>query len=115
MQTIEASLASIIASTMPLMVAFAGWMVFRDRLPMMAIGGLAAGVVGVVIIMGARVNQGVDIYGVALCGVAAVALTIATLSMRGASSGGNLMMVIGLQMLVGSAVLAVTSAAIETI
>jgi len=82
---------------------------------MMAIGGLAAGVVGVVIIMGARVNQGVDIYGVALCGVAAVALTIATLSMRGASSGGNLMMVIGLQMLVGSAVLAVTSAAIETI
>lgn len=115
MQTIEASLASIIASTMPLMVAFAGWMVFRDRLPMMAIGGLAAGVIGVVIIMGARMNQGVDIYGVALCGVAAVALTIATLSMRGASSGGNLMMVIGLQMLVGSAVLAVTSAAIETI
>ena len=115
MQTIEASLASIIASTMPLMVAFAGWMVFRDRLPMMAIGGLAAGVIGVVIIMGARMNQGVDIYGIALCGVAAVALTIATLSMRGASSGGNLMMVIGLQMLVGSAVLAVTSAAIETI
>jgi len=115
MQTIEASLASIIASTMPLMVAFAGWMVFRDRLPMIAIGGLAAGVIGVVIIMGARMNQGVDIYGIALCGVAAVALTIATLSMRGASSGGNLMMVIGLQMLVGSAVLAVTSAAIETI
>jgi len=115
MQTIEASLASIIASVMPLMVAFAGWAIFRDRLPAMAVAGLAAGVIGVAIIMGARINEGVDIYGITLCGVGAVALTVATLSMRGASSGGNLMMVVGLQMLVGSAALAVTSASFEVI
>lgn len=115
MQTIEASVASIIASVMPLMVAFAGWIIFRDRLPAMAVAGLVIGVIGVVIIMGARIEAGVDIYGMALCGLGAVALTIATLSMRGASSGGNLMMVVGLQMLVGSAVLAVASVSLEVI
>lgn len=115
MQTVEASVASIIASTMPLMVAFAGWLIFRDRLPLMAVAGLVIGVIGVSIIMGARISAGVDIYGMALCGVAAVALTVATLSMRGASSGGNLLMVVGLQMLVGAVVLAVASASLEVI
>lgn len=115
MQTIEASVASIMASTMPLMVAFAGWLIFGDRLPKVAVAGLVVGVIGVSIIMGARISAGVDVYGMALCGVAAVALTVATMSMRGASSGGNLLMVVGLQMLVGSAILAVVSASFEVI
>jgi len=115
MQTIEASLASIIASVMPLMVAFTGWVVFKDKLQPMAVIGLVAGVIGVVVIMGARINGGVDLFGIALCVIGTIALTIATLSMRGASSGGNLMMIVGLQMLVGSAFLAVASAFIETI
>lgn len=114
MQTIEASLASIIASTMPLMVAFAGWVVFREKLPAMAIIGLLTGTAGVVVIMGSRISSGVDFYGIALCVVGAVALTIATLSVRGASAGGNLMMVIGLQMFVGAAILAVASFFLET-
>jgi probable blue pigment (indigoidine) exporter len=115
MQTIEASLASIIASTMPLMVAFAGWAVFRDRLPPLGIFGLVLGVSGVVLIMSARVDAGVDVYGVCLCVIAAIALTIATLSMRTMSSGGNLMMVVGLQMFVGAIVLGFVSAMTETI
>lgn len=115
MQWVEASLASIIASTMPLMVAVAGWAIFRERLPSLAVSGLVLGIVGVALIMGARLGDGVDLTGVALCFVAAVALTIATLSVRGASSGGNVMMIVGLQMLVGSAVLAVPAAMLETI
>jgi drug/metabolite transporter (DMT)-like permease len=115
MQTIEASLASIIASTMPLMVTMAGWIVFRDRLSALALAGLVAGVAGVVLIMGARISDGVDIFGAALCVIAAIALTIATLSMRGASTGGNLLMVVGLQMFVGAGILAVASASLETI
>jgi len=115
MQTIEASLASIIASVMPLMVAFAGWAFFRDRLQPMAVIGLIAGLVGVVIIMGSRINEGVDMSGIALCVIGTVALTIATLSMRGASSGGNLMMIVGLQMFVGALVLAVASFILETV
>ncbi|AKO95640.1 putative permease, DMT superfamily [Marinovum algicola DG 898] len=113
MQTIEASLASIIASTMPLMVALAGWLVFRERLPRLAVVGLVAGFGGVTLIMGARLGAGVDLYGLSLCIIAAVALTVATLSVRGASSGGNVMMIVGLQMLVGAALLAVASAALE--
>ena len=115
MQTIEASLAAIIASTMPLMVAFAGWLVFRDRLPVLAVVGLILGIAGVFLIMWARLDAGVDLHGVALCIIASVALTIATLSMRTMSSGGNLMMVVGLQMFVGAGVLAVASALTETL
>lgn len=115
MQTIEASLASIFASTMPLMVALAGWAIFRDRLPRLAVSGLVLGIIGVVLIMGARVGTGVDPFGVTLCIIGAVALTVATLSVRGASSGGNVMMIVGLQMLVGSACLAVPAAMLETI
>jgi len=115
MQTIEASLASIFASTMPLMVALAGWAIFRDRLPRLAVAGLVLGIIGVVLIMGARVGTGVDPVGVTLCIIGALALTVATLSVRGASSGGNVMMIVGLQMLVGSACLAVPAAMLETI
>lgn len=115
MQTVEASLASIIASVMPLMVAFAGWVVFRDKLPALGIIGLVLGIAGVVIIMSARIQSGVDIYGVALCVIAAVALSVATLSMRSMSTGGNLMMVVGLQMFVGAVPLAIASALTETL
>ncbi len=114
MQTIEASLASIIASTMPLIVAFIGWAVLRDRLPVMAIGGLVLGFAGVAIIMGARLEAGVDLQGLVLCGIGALALAVATLMMRTASSGGNLMMVVGLQMFVGAFVLGIASLAFET-
>jgi drug/metabolite transporter (DMT)-like permease len=43
-----------------------------------------------------------------------VALTVATLALRGASSGGNVMMVVGLQMLVGAAILIGPALALET-
>jgi drug/metabolite transporter (DMT)-like permease len=52
-------------------------------------------------------QQGADLYGIALCFVAVASLTVATLMVRDASSGGNLMMIIGLQMLVGSVLLVV--------
>ncbi len=106
MQSIEASLAAIIASTMPLLVAFAGWTLFGQRLPALGVAGLVAGVGGVVVIMGARLSGGVELWGVALCAVAAMSLATATLALRQASSGGNLLMVVGLQMLVGAAALA---------
>lgn len=113
MQTVEASLASIIASSMPLMVALAGWIVFRDRLRWLAVAGLIAGMLGVALIMGARLQAGGDLWGIGLCVIGAAALTIATLSVRGASSGGNVMMIVGLQMFVGAIVLAVASALLE--
>lgn len=114
MQTVEASLAAIIASTMPLLVAFASWTIFRERLRPIGVMGLAAGVIGVVLIMGARLQGDIDMFGLLLCVVAVVSLAVATLSMRGASSGGNLLMVVGLQMMVGSAFLWIAALAFET-
>ncbi|MDP4064819.1 hypothetical protein IMCC1933_06880 [Rhodobacteraceae bacterium IMCC1933] len=107
MQTVEASLASIIASTMPLAVGFAGWVIFRERLSALGVLGLCAGAGGVALIMGARMQAGADFYGIALCFIAVASLTVATLMVRGASSGGNLLMIVGLQMLVGSAFLVI--------
>lgn len=114
MQTIEASLAAIVASTMPLLVALASWLVFGEKIRALGVAGLLAGVIGVALIMGARLQGEVDLTGLALCVVAVISLTVATLSMRGASSGGNFLMIVGLQMLVGSAVLWVPALAFET-
>ncbi|WP_347834346.1 DMT family transporter [uncultured Planktomarina sp.] len=107
MQTVEASLASIIASTMPLAVGLAGWVIFRERLSALGVLGLCAGAGGVALIMGARMQAGADFYGIALCFIAVASLTVATLMVRGASSGGNLLMIVGLQMLVGAGFLVI--------
>ncbi len=114
MKTVEASLAAIIASTMPLIVALAGWLVFREKIRPLAMAGLLAGVVGVTIIMSARFSGGVDMMGVLYCGIGVVSLAVATLMVRNASSGGNVLMIVGLQMLVGSAVLFIPAALLET-
>jgi drug/metabolite transporter (DMT)-like permease len=59
---------------------------------------------------------GADGLGILLCLIGAVALTVATLAVRGASSGGgNLLMVVGLQMLVGSAALVPVAVLTETL
>ncbi len=114
MQTVEASLAAIIASTMPLLVGFAAWALLGERLKPLGIAGLIAGVAGVAIIMGARLGGGVDMGGVALCVIGVIALTAATLLVRGATSGGNFLMIVGLQMLVGCVALALATLAFET-
>ncbi len=114
MQTVEASLAAIIASTMPLLVALAGWLFLREWLRPLALAGLLAGFLGVALIMGARLGGGVDLFGVALCVLGVISLTVATMAVRGASgAGGNLLMIVGMQMLVGSLVLIVPAMVLE--
>lgn len=114
MQTIPASLAAIIASTMPLLVALAGWLVFGTQVRPLGIAGLVAGFIGVALIMGARIEGGVDLYGLILCVIGVFSLTAATLAVLGALSGGNVLMIVGLQMLVGSTVLWVPALTFET-
>ncbi len=115
MQTIEASLAAIIASTMPLLVGLASWALLGERIGILGGLGLVAGVIGVAVIMGSRLQGGADLYGLVLCIGGVLALTLATLTVRGATSGGNFLMIVGLQMLVGSLVLGVAGLSIETI
>ena len=105
MQRIEAGFASIIASAMPLLVGFASASLFNERIGALGWAGLVAGFGGAAIIMGARLSGGVDLVGVGLCVIGVIALATATLSVKTASAGGNMLMVVGLQMLVGAAAL----------
>lgn len=114
MQRIEAGLAAIIASTMPLIVALANWLYFRERLPLLGVAGLAMGFAGVALIMSGRIGAGVDLLGLGYGVIGVLALSLATLLVRGASSGGNVLMIVGLQMLVGSAVLLVPGLLLES-
>lgn len=104
MQWIEASLAAIIASAMPLLVAAVNW-IGGERLGRLGLAGLCAGFIGVSLIMVTRITGGADPIGLVMCIIGVGALAFATLSVRGAASGGNVLMVVGLQMLIGSAVL----------
>ncbi|WP_428514441.1 DMT family transporter [Roseovarius sp.] len=115
MQTVEASLAAIIASSMPLLVGLASWLFLGQRVSALGFAGLAAGMAGVALIMGTRLQGGADLYGVMLCIGGVVALTFATLMVRGATSGGNFLMIVGLQMLVGSAALGIVGLSTETL
>ena len=76
MQRVEASAAAIIASMMPLMVAFFGWVSGRERLRPRAVAGLVLGVVGVTLIMSVRLRHGLDPIGTLMCVAAVVALVI---------------------------------------
>ncbi|WP_017998647.1 DMT family transporter [Paracoccus sp. N5] len=113
MQHVEASAAAIIASMMPLLVAFLGWLLYAEKLRPMAVAGLVAGVIGVGLVMGVRLRHGLDIPGLLLCLGGVVALTFATLAARGAGGSRNMMMIVGLQMAVGAAALLVPAALLE--
>ena len=109
MQEVEASLAAIMASTMPLIAAGAN-RALGETLRPLAVTGLVAGFAGVALIMGTRLSGGAPLWGVVLCVAGVVALAVATLSVRGTASGGNVLMIVGLQMLVGAAALVVPAA-----
>ncbi len=113
MQWIEASLAVIIAASLPLIVALLDWLVRGQRVAPLGLLGLILGMAGVGLIMGTRVQGGADPWGVLLCIGGATALAVATMSVRGASGGGNLLMIVGLQMLVGSLALGLAGAVLE--
>lgn len=114
MRTVEASVAVVIASLLPLIVAGLGRVFLGERLSALALLGLVLGFLGVLVIMAARLGRGADPWGLALCVAGVLALSVATLMVRGASGGGNLWVVVGLQMLVGSLALLPVSALLET-
>lgn len=109
LQWVQASVASIIASSMPLIVALMGWLLRGERVAPLGQLGLALGFAGVALIMGTRLSGGSDPVGLALCVLGATALAVATLTVRSISAGGNLLMVVGLQMWVGALILAVAA------
>jgi len=103
---IPAGLAAIIASSVPLIVALLSRLLLCERLSWIGHAGLMVGFAGVLLIMINRITAGDSVFGLVLCIIGAAALAGATLIVRGVDLGAGLLMVVGLQMLVGSASLA---------
>jgi len=80
LQRVEASVAVIIAATMPLLVAALAWAIRGERLPALGTAGLLAGFAGVALIMVHRLQGGADLPGLLLCGLGALALAVAILA-----------------------------------
>ena len=114
MQWIDASIAAIIASSMPLLVALLGWLFLGQRLSFVGILGLGVGFVGVILVMGFRMSTGINELGLIYCILGALALSIATLAVRNTNSEGNLLVIVGYQMLIGGASLSIFSFIFET-
>ena len=114
MQWIDASIAAIIASSMPLLVALLGWFFLGQRLSFVGILGLGVGFVGVILVMGFRMSTGINELGLIYCILGALALSIATLAVRNTNSEGNLLVIVGYQMLIGGVSLSIFSFIFET-
>ncbi len=103
MTLVPAGLAAILASSVPLIVALFCRIFLKERLGWVAYAGLVFGFAGVLTIMGGRVASGESSFGIFLCLAGAVAMASATLIVRNTDLGSGLLMIVGLQMLVGSA------------
>ncbi|MDZ7906051.1 MAG: DMT family transporter [Cypionkella sp.] len=114
MQKIEASLAAIIAASMPLIVALLASVFRGQRMGALGVAGMVTGFAGVAIVMGSRLSGGADPIMVLACIVGAAALAVATLTVGTVTKDGNLLMIVGLQMWVGAIALGIVSALIET-
>ena len=103
MQWIEAGLAAIIASTLPLIVAVFCWVFMKEKTNLLGILGLVSGFGGVILIMSQRETGESALLAMGLCVIGAIALAGATLWVSRMVSGNkNVMMLVGLQMFVGS-------------
>ena len=102
LQWIDASMAAIIASMLPLVVAAISWILLIEKPGIIGVLGLLAGMVGVLLIMIDRTGDQTKLLGFLLCSVALLALAGATLLLGNFFRGNkNILMIVGLQMLVG--------------
>lgn len=106
LRSIPAGLASILASTMPLMVAAVGAAFLQERPGPMRLAGMVLGFAGASFIMFDRLGGGGDGLGTAVCMLSVMALCGATLIARHANMGPDLFMIVGLQQLLGGIALA---------
>jgi len=115
MQWIEASLAAIIASLLPLVVAAVCWIFLGEKTGFKGMLGLIVGFGGVLVIMLDKLSSSNASLGMTLCLIAVAALAGATLYVgRMMSLNKNVVMIVGLQMLVGSITLFPFSLIFET-
>jgi drug/metabolite transporter (DMT)-like permease len=103
---IDASVSVIIASILPLTIALFSWIFFGVKMWYSRFYGLIIGFFGVLVIMAKRIQTESEIIGILLCFIALLATTSANLILSKINmQGRNMLMIVGLQMLVGCMVL----------
>ena len=100
---IDANVSVIIASILPLTVAFFSWILFKTKMSLVGLCGLVVGLFGVLLIMLQRVEREYEMFGIALCLLGLLATTFSTLIITKINiNKDNILIVVGLQMLAGS-------------
>ena len=112
MQWIDASLAATIASLLPLVVTIFLWLFFKEQLTALGLIGLFVGLLGLILIVYPTLQNSFNIVGILFCLIGVLALAIATIVVRNATNK-NMIMMIGIQMMVGSFTLLPLSIAFE--
>ena len=100
---IDSNVSVIIASILPLTVAFFSWILFKTKMSLLGFCGLIVGLSGVLLIMLQRVESDYETLGISLCFLGLLATTFSTLIITKINiNKDNILIVVGLQMLAGS-------------
>ena len=100
---VDANVSVIIASILPLTVAFFSWILFKNKMSLVGLCGLVIGLFGVLLIMLQRVEREYEMLGIILCLLGLLATTFSTLMITKINiHKNNILIVVGLQMLAGS-------------
>ena len=102
MDKIDAYLAVIIASLLPVFVAIISFFLRIDKLHFFSVIGIIVGFLGCSIILAPKITINLNLYGLSLCLIAVIALAMATLIIKdGFSKKEQLLPFVSIQMIVG--------------
>ena len=115
MGSIDAFLAVIIASMLPILVAIFSWVTKTEKIGFMGTVGMLFGIFGCLIILKDKVMIPSNLFGIVFCLIGATALAVATLLVKNTISNKNqILRVVSIQMLVGGLPLIFLSIIFET-
>ena len=102
MNKIDAYLAVIVASLLPIFVAIISFSLKKDKIHFLSVIGIIVGFFGSSIILAPKITVNFNLYGLSLCLIAVIALAIATLIIKdGFSKKEQLLPFVSIQMIVG--------------
>ena len=100
---IDSNISVIIASILPLTVAFFSWILFKSKMSLLGLSGLFVGLLGVLLIMLQRVEKEYEVLGITLCLLGLLATTFSNLMITKINiNKDNILIIVGIQMLAGS-------------
>ena len=102
MGSIDAFLAVIIASMLPILVAIFSWVTKTEKIGFMGTVGMLFGIFGCLIILKDKVMIPSNLFGIMFCLIGATALAVATLLVKNTiSKKSQILRIVSIQMLVG--------------